>query len=678
MPPRAKRSTAKTPATTDTAAAPAVVNKRPRKDVLRKTALHDEIRYNHRIRGLLSTYSQADSIISGRDVKTRMVYREDINTPAWTEMDGSAISFNTAFLGPADNREDYIRITGANYHELSHVLFTPKRGNAGGAGKMEKYEEIFRQYSMSSAEAGPYYEAFNLLEDQRIESLMVVKASATRAYFSAAISSYITGDEQSKGLAYLLVYGRKYLGQKVIDAAKAEWAHDPALLPEIEQIISQYRTIDVFDGWDVSHAIQLIKRMVKVLEQIRKDMPPDQQPDVIGRPHGVGTGVNHCGADHTSKGDQQRAVRAVVRGQDKPLDDQPDEDGEGDDGEDADALYQGQNGAGAEGEDEGAIPGGNGAGNFRGVWQGGSTLEELLAALNNDVESSFQIATDYDRYRSVVTSSRVFSGGSVHDSYNHWSDGAGAGEVTALVRRVAAEFQRLVEQAAPGWTYRESTGRFNINRYAAGERDMDELFDEWEEGNADATSIETVVLLDISSSVYEWQAALSDVAWVVKRAADTVNIPCTVLVYDSHAYYVYKRNERASVTQFPALNCVGGTNPGLALAEAMTILAGTTQKKRYLLTMTDGEWFSASVNLGRVGNKSCDALVKEISNLPRTITEMIYFKPMDKGYKPGSNAEDQAMDRVDWHNHQRHVLLTDLSLLPSVFRQTVSALIQAR
>ena len=107
-----------------------------------------------RLNALCRVYEQADRVLSGDPVIVKVV--PDGPAPAWS--DGASISINASQIEDMD-LETLTQVNGLNYHELAHHLYTPRRGT-----------DLMKWVLDNN-----YMQAFNMLEDQRIETLLVAR-----------------------------------------------------------------------------------------------------------------------------------------------------------------------------------------------------------------------------------------------------------------------------------------------------------------------------------------------------------------------------------------------------------------------------------------------------------------------------------------------------------------------
>ena len=186
-----------------------------------------------------------------------------------------------------------------------------------------------------------------------------------------------------------------------------------------------------------------------------------------------------------------------------------------------------------------------------------------------------------------------------------------------------------------------------------------DIFDSWSDAGDDASSIEVVILLDQSSSMWSRMASVSGAMWVIKGACDDLEIPCTVIGYsDKHATLLGRDDfvGANSVGRFPT---VGGTDPRGALEEAHRIFAGSDRRHKLLFSVTDGEWFRGD---------TAAQLVREIGNLG-VHTDLIYLT-----HRTDTNGLDHLRDWMEerkWNGHKLGAIATSL---PAMVRHIDKAL----
>jgi hypothetical protein len=223
--------------------------------------LTPEAQHREEINNLANVFTRVDRVLSGRgDVRCQAVHSGS-SAPAWS--DGRTITFNVNRIKSITNVEDIVMITGLNYHELAHVLFTPRETHSVG------------QFVMN----GGYQTAYNILEDQRIETFLTAQYPATAAYFTTTFMRYCLAREDQWEQNHVLAYGRRYLPRKVRDAfaKRFKWQE---YRKDFERIIDTYRLLNPHKVTHAKKMTSLIRQFSDLLDMIN---PPDQ-------PYGHGQG----------------------------------------------------------------------------------------------------------------------------------------------------------------------------------------------------------------------------------------------------------------------------------------------------------------------------------------------------------------------------------------------------
>jgi hypothetical protein len=105
----------------------------------------------------------------------------------------------------------------------------------------------------------------------------------------------------------------------------------------------------------------------------------------------------------------------------------------------------------------------------------------------------------------------------------------------------------------------------------------------------DASEIEAVLLLDVSSSMARSTDKLGEATWAIRQAVDDLEGTLTVLTYENGHYVLARPGERPDDRMYVPKS-LGGTDPESALNEAWRIIAGSEARNRLMVVMTDGEW----------------------------------------------------------------------------------------
>lgn len=526
-----------------------------------------------RLNTLCRVYEQADRVLTGDPVIVNVV--PDGPAPAWS--DGASITLNASQIEDMD-METLTQVNGLNYHELAHHLYTPRRGT-------ELVKWVMENDMMQS---------FNMLEDQRIETLLVARYPSIAPYLTATVARWLASTPEEAAGNYILVRGRRYLPMDVRQGFRDMFAQ-PELIPVIADIVDQYRLL-AFPK-DYAKAQELIKRFKdEVLGNL--DMPKMPQgpngctsrdPVVKGRPE-PGKAQKQD-AERAGKMGKAEAAEAAPKPSNTNNAPKPQTAQEALDMRehnqqlDQEGTPSKQFGEGHH-ESKGGIP---------------ESLNKILERTVEDVLSRKDVQQD------VKTKQKVIVGGDgKHDDAikkGKYDPTQVPTEAMQTYRRFARELERLRDECEPTWNRQEASGKLNVQRVIRG-CEIDEAFDRWDEGT-DGADVEAVILVDRSGSMSSGQndRDASIACWTIKRGLEQIGAPVTVYAFDDRAELAYSKNEAANRTQYKFIYGNGGTDPYSSLVAAEQLLMSSRRKNKMLFIITDGA-FSSNKN---------DELIERIS-----------------------------------------------------------------
>lgn len=159
------------------------------------------------------------------------------------------------------------------------------------------------------------------------------------------------------------------------------------------------------------------------------------------------------------------------------------------------------------------------------------------------------------------------------------------------------------------WEREEQSGRLNIQTVIQNRGRSLNVFDRWNEGMEDATSMEVVVGVDLSGSMdgrayivdenmgrkelhggIDLDAMASQDSWAIKQTCDQLGARCTVILYDDNFNYGYQPEERIDTNSVRMFNAQGGTTPDPTIIAAHTILSASKARHKLFVILTDGAW----------------------------------------------------------------------------------------
>jgi hypothetical protein len=606
-----------------------------------------------RLRSLARTFARANTTLTGRRVTVECKVEDRVKAPAYSI--GDQIVLNLAHIGSIDTTDDIIKVTGLDFHELAHAEYTPRKGSF-----------IVQQVQRNNA-----WQTFNLLEDQRIESLLVAKYTSLKPYFVMAVMEYIAKPGSDLSTAHALTHGRRYLPVVVRQAIRAKFQH-PNILKEMEGIIDDYRKI-VYP-MDNNAGLDLVLRMDRLLQSnVQRPIDDPHGHSTKSRPDGEGEAKPGQAQQQESKqiqAQKQREKQDKKEGKDDEDylpqdhasggdddDDEWDEDGDDgtDDGDDTDDHGDASDDDEADSEDEGAgdpegaesedsddgegdesahdgtgdgdgdgdadsDDGGSGDSGRQGDGDGsddgvdgestpGDTDSDTDAAGSSNHRGDPSLLDDDDLRdlaqdiaqraanrpevqadaRTKKEAIKRINGELPAIDSQHYSSAAAEADYMIVSNQFKRELMKVWADADPGWKQHKASGRVNVQRAMRG-GEIDTLFDQWDEGNNDATDIELIVLFDYSYSMNRQMKKASQALWAIKRAVESIGGDVTVIGYSDGATLFYDKMHKAKARTYRLFGADSGTDPQEALDQARLMMHYSKKKHRIVLFLTDGSW----------------------------------------------------------------------------------------
>ena len=584
-----------------------------------------------------SIYQTADRIITGRPITVTADARVGA-AAAWTTGDG--IVLNSARLNNLTDKA-LATMTGANFHELAHALFTPRGGSA-----------IINHIRNTG-----HLEAFNILEDARIERLLVAQFPSMRGFLVHVVVEILveTGD---MGRVYPLIAARGYLPQRLRQACRDAFLQ-PQHLDEIERITREFARL-VFPT-DSGAGILLIEEFAELMKTVSIPRTGCSYRD--SEPHSSGKASSVA---------QQRQLQGQAQQQDANQAAQDAADaaqGQGDP-----SQGQGQSGQGGDDDGNGAT-GGGGAGTNSGVAKTGSLGWDAINPPDADQDAAAQAGAtggkadptadadadadadagagdpdadadpnadpndvwtdddwdaedlnDADLQAATEAAAKVAAANSVRNEAlkaakdaqsdvlkdksvmenvsdtrrqlakkmhvpSQIKDRKGGQHLAfktnslATARKVGGEVRRLIETHEAGWETEQASGRLNMARVMQG-RDPHEVFDRWDQGE-EGVSLETVVLIDSSGSMQGEQMTMAcEAGAVLQRSMASAGVIMSTYTFNTELTTLYPRGDRPMRVRYVSADNYTHASPGLI--EAYRVLHSSSANRKLVVLMTDG------------------------------------------------------------------------------------------
>lgn len=609
-----------------------------------------------RVNSMCRAFDRMDTVLVGRWVTTKV--EDDGPAPAWS--DGKTITFNKKKLyGKVTDVDSLIRLHGLNYHELGHVLYTPR------------FDHDLVQWCIKEN----MFWAFNMLEDQRQERLLTNEYSSTIPYFVSIIMRYIVEESPDLTRTFPLTHGRRYLPANVRDALEAKYV-DQQNVKRIAAIIDEFRMIPFFNSAHTSRAKALIREFARLVSEAKsEDIDPYAHQK---RGTGEGSMQKH--------GQQQRATDDAEKSEGEEGEGTGDGDGEDGEGEGSgsgkadkpgdqqgdgagDGEGEGEGQDGEEGNDKGNAGSGKTKGEAKGQQPGSGVsgsgselndreLQEAMKKAITKAESSQQVQKDIAEVQKTVKDHTAKNAGDRPSLDVTARNGSRTPDPLHAVaaKKFSREIARLELDLDPGFRTHQSNGRLNMKR-SLEHVDYDTAFDQWEAGINDATELEVVILVDQSSSMSSIIDGVCEALWVIKRGVESASksTSVTVIGFNVTARVLAPATEKASATAVPYYYSGGGTNPKAALREARRIFAATRKTRGALFILTDGVWDE---------NYASEEQIK-LMGQAGVITSVVYLKNEFNRYT------DEEARQAFQHEAQLFHAINDMSDLVPLAKQVV-------
>ena len=522
---------------------------------------------NNELDSACGVYQRADRILTGLPV---VVYLNDEvegqeSAPAWN--DGKNITFNAKAIKTID--ESTIEsLHGLNYHEIAHLLFTPRVGTALGKWvaerKVVKNERTYdlpdgtqttHEWEYKDTPDQKRQQAFNILEDCRAEYYLTLKYPSVRPFLVSLIGQYLIEHPEQMNDNFTLLAGRRYfsLNARRMSGALYEKQYGREQAELVYNITNEYRTL-VFPR-DYTRAQELIEKFMTIL------------PDSVNSPNGCGHRPVMRNGKPLSEKEQE-----ILLGND------PDNKaGKSDKPEPSEVL-----GWATEGDSNtGIIDPANKDFNTDKNKELAETLEQAVERAKADPALRKKVQ-DTGRAIAKDGSTKSILGKSARSK-----DTPTNTEITAS-RLFGQELERIRIDSDPAWNLEKPTGKLNVRRAMnADVNEIGKLFDRWELGNEDY-DIEASILIDRSGSMYHEIGSACRSAWVIKRGIERINGKVSVMTFSTVSRMLYERDDKALAGEVNIVEANGGTDPYYALVETARIMSQSQAKTKLVFLLTDG------------------------------------------------------------------------------------------
>jgi len=562
---------------------------------------------NNTLDSMASIFQRADRILTGLNVN--ILFTETGDTPAYSN--GKDITFNAKLINLLDEKV-VLTFNGLNYHELAHLLYSPRANNKLGKWVQEREHKVTSvimnegqpdQWVWERDEIRDYPNravAFNILEDNRAETLLVAKYPSVRPFLVATVGEYLLDHPDNLADSFVLLAGRRYFSQDVRQqSANAHIAkYGLEKTKTLFNIVNEYRTLVYPKDYD---------RGIELIDQLAQTLPENFTKTCEGwscagrEPLKNGRAVGEKEQDKMSPSDTKSDIK--LDSSEIPND----------------SKVNGQ----------GDSRGGTSVGDDTDDKPENSDFNILDNELTNLIKAEIERAkTDKELTKKVKdTINAILKDRSVKSILpkGRASNDEPTPQEVATSRRFATELERLRIECDPAWIRQVPSGKLNVKRAMNADiNDINKLFDRWREGS-DEYEIEASVLVDRSGSMWGQIGSASRSAWIIKRAIEKIEGKVSLITFNDSGRTLASRDEKAKAMVVRIPETSGGTDPYSALTETNRIMELSNANTKLVFVVTDGQFHDSQKSdqvIAQLQKQGCYVTVVFITS--ETELERIY------------------------------------------------------
>ena len=553
----------------------------------------------------------SQSVSGMTDFKTIRVTHDYRLTNRLNRSTGTAIDPSEVVVTVEELRQIAAETRGVFYHEVGHNLFTVPLQELLNVAQEAGYSFHSQQATLRQTGEtwnrwdidGGFHNAWNVLEDQRMEMLLVEESPVIASMLTVlVIRNMIAG--AGADTSWALVAGRYYLPSEARDASRTLWdkgfkSDQRVSSSTVKAVVDRYMVADT--AWSM---IECIEEMRVILENLTVSNLDNHVQIGEGRVASNGPKDVSDNAEKIKQSGQR--VQQIAEKQDEDADngEAAGQSGEGEQGNDeSDDAGSGENDAQGDSKESSSTgqPPAPGSGSSAGSGEDdqsdpfdldahrarrsaieglADSMDEALESLANNETINDDVVAMNEAYNCDEGSLPQFSGSFTNTNEEDRS------KALSMVGDIERAFDIATADCAPHWEAQQRRGVLEPIRYRTRQPGDMEVFRSWSNDGEPGTDISVSLFVDISGSMKYAGSALGSMAWAVKTACERINIDCDVTAFDHGAYSVWGTNE--SPTDIPFFSARGGTCP----KDAFTAMLWEERPKKHhiVMVMTDGEW----------------------------------------------------------------------------------------
>lgn len=493
----------------------------------------------------------------------------------------------------------YAIMKGLAYHELSHVRFTARFNH--------EPTKTIRSRAKKAANAidSNLFTAYNILEDMRIERLFVGEFAPAKVLFTNLVMRYIV-DEVSKKKkdlngVYTMIAGRDYLKKSLRKQSRDTFIKFvDSLVPnsgakvanKVDALVSEYCAMTF--PRDQKRAIEICEEYSKLLVMLR-----DGGVNVQSSSASESTLMREWEADHPYWVDKAHDTAGDI---DLDFDDTDLPSKAGSVSDEAESPEGNSSAPGNEQNDSESATSSGGGSSSEVSERVVVDVDDLLDSISKERDRAATKSNDIAKEDLKSINKKVNRDGAGRDmsvdsskTVTHSVNGNMRLEAKKLKQYIRTVFSEIEPEYVGG----HSSGRLNVRDLMSARGSHTDVFDVWRD-LGEGADFEVVIAIDTSGSMnhelvkHDMMTSLNAYAhrsvWAIHRAFSELEIPVTVIQYDSEAQVVISPSSNCNPMKWMMANTTGATCPHTAFAIAKHVFKKSNAEHKLLITLTDGDW----------------------------------------------------------------------------------------
>lgn len=515
----------------------------------------------------------------------------------------------------------FIHMTkGLVYHEGGHVKWTTP---------FNKLVELSGRTDLNRGDKYRLVKAWNVLEDQRMETAMCSVSPIMGKYFTSIVLNVVI-NLQDIGANWPWIAGRTYLPtdirQVIRDAAEERDIN--GIIDAMTNCVMGYRKSKC-----PKEMMRYVIQFSGYLELWGADL---KSPDTHNWDNwGYGEDYSDAPTPDSIPDVQDQPLEKPSSGITRPVieDPKPDEKPEHDEEpdkvvkSDKDETQNGGSGAPSSGVKD--IP----------TVDSQRIAEELAQRISEEIEDNVQSVKDHELDDFISTVNEHSSKPVLTDPTISLMNNKEIESTVEVTNSMVSVLERLVVQVDPAWRGYQEEGVLDPTLFRLREPGDTNFWSGLDGEGNNGHDIALSVLIDSSGSMGSKMDKVSISAMGIRKACEQLGIPCTITTFNDDVYMVADANENVDYIRVSA---TGGTS----VINAMMALEDQRCGKTYhlVIILTDGEWSdvsdtrlwshpSRSITIvgfgygmdGYISNKGADhwLVIEDLMELPNIVTDSL-------------------------------------------------------